>query len=317
MPDDLSAAITSAVADATSEVTPDSTPEPDKPASTTEAAPEPTTADAKPSPAPAAEPAEPDEEEFFSPTAEELAAIEADPRLKKVYLSMRRGFTKKTTEIAAERKRLAQEHDVAEWIRNDPEAAIRSIATATGVSLGQAREIAAEAVEADPVSKLWIDGVGTDAASILRPIIEQTIDARIGPKVRPLEEATQAANQAAMERGIAASIREFGASVTERGEEWDDDLQQDMAQIANSVNPGPQTTFPEFISAVYDAAVARRMRTKSARSNLERLRRARTEAEPTNVARPSPKSEETITNDMSDNDAVAIAVRQASRQVNR
>lgn len=318
MPEDLSAAISSAVASATTEATstPDSTPEPDKPAST-EAAPEPPTADAEPSTSDATHTDTPEpEEEFFNPTAEDLAAIEADPRLKKVYLSMRRGLTKKTTEIAAIRKDYQQAHDVAEWIRSDPEAAIRSIAAATGVSIAQAKEIAEEAVDSDPVAKLWNEGVGADAAKILRPIIEQTIDARIGPKVEPLERATQAATQAAMERGIAASLREFGAEVTSRGEEWDDDLQRDMAKIANSMKPDEGTTFPDYLNALYDAATARRMRTKSARSNLDRLKRARTEAEPVNVSRPSPKSEEAITTDMSDKDAVAIAVRQATRQLN-
>jgi len=316
MPEDLSAAVSSAVAEAQTDLNPETTSEPDKPAST-EAAPEPPTADAEPSTPDAPDTrADDDEEEFFAPTAEELAAIEADPRLKKVYLSMRRGFTKKTTELAAVRKDYQQAHDVAEWIRSDPESAIRSIAAATGVSFAQAEKIAEQAVDADPIARAWDEGVGADAAKILRPIIEQTIDARIAPRVKPLEEATETATKAAIERGISASIREFGAEVTARGEEWDDELQRDMAKIATNVNPGPQTTFPEFMTAVYDAAVARRMRTKSARSNLDRLKRARTEAEPVNVSRPAPKSEERITSDMSDKDAVAIAVRQATRDLN-
>lgn len=319
MPDDVFAA---AVVEATSEVsgdpTPDTAPEPDKPTSdsTPEPEPESPTAEAKPS-APAKDPAptptaDADDIDFINPTAEDLAAIEASPQLQRVYKSMQRGLTKKSQELAAARKTLQQESEVVNWIRNDPEAAIRSIARATGVTLEEAQAQVEEKLGDDLEAK-WAKTVGPEAAQLLRPLIEETIKSVMGPELQPLKTTTEMAHRAAVERGISASVREFGAQMAERGEEWDDDIQADMARIADTLEPGKDTTLPDYISNLYDAAIARRMRTKSARATRDRLLRVRAEAEPNATVRPAPKSDEKITLDMSDKDAVAIAVRQAKQ----
>ena len=317
MPEDVFAA---AVAEATSEVngdpTPDPTPEPDKPASepTPEPEPESPTAEAKPS-APAKDPvptADADDIDFINPTAEDLAAIEASPQLQRVYKSMQRGLTKKSQELAAARKTLQQESEVVQWIRNDPEAAIRSIARATGVTLEEAQAQVEEKLGDDLEAK-WAKTVGPEAAQLLRPLIEETIKSVMGPELQPIKATTEQAQRVAVERGISASVREFGAAMTERGEEWDDEIQADMARIADTLEPGKDTTLPDYIANLYDAAIARRMRTKSARATRDRLLRVRAEAEPNTTVRPAPKSEERITTDMSDKDAIAIAVRQAKQ----
>lgn len=311
MPEDFAAAVTSAVAEATAETTGEptpapETPEPDKPQAEPEA-PEPSAAPKAPEPT-----ADPEDIDFINPTAEDLAAIEASPELKRVYKSMQRGLTKKTTELAAKRKEYEQANEVVSWIRSDPETAIRTIAQAAKIPFGEAK-VAAEATVADTLEAKWAKTVGDDAAKLLRPLFEETARAMIQQEVEPLKSATAGITQASYERGIAAGIETFGAQVRERGEEWDDEIQGEMAKIADSVNPSDTATLEGYISHLYDTAMARRMRTKSARANLERLKKARQESEPVSSTRPTGKGEERITNEMSDKDAVAIAVRQAKQ----
>jgi len=80
---------------------------------------------------------------------------------------------------------------------------------------------------------------------------------------------------------------------------------------------GNTVDISEYMGALYDAVLARRIRTKSARTNLDRLRRVRSESEPTAGVTTAPKGEESITTDMSDNDAVTLAVKKAQQQLGR
>ena len=136
-----------------------------------------------------------------------------------------------------------------------------------------------------------------------KAMLEQTIG--------PLKQQTEELQKAAAVRGIAASTREFGASVVERGEEWDEDIQKEMAELSETVQPGDETLINDYLATLYDTVSARRMRTKNARANLERLRRVRNEQEPTSSVRPVPKGAERVTVDMSEKDAVALASRLA------
>ena len=109
----------------------------------------------------AAEPKEEseEEEEPLGLTADDLAAINADAKLLKAYKSMQRGLTKKTTGLAETRKSLETRAAIADWIQNDPDAAIRAIAAARGVKLAEAVEGADSKKEAQ---KEVVDALETE-----------------------------------------------------------------------------------------------------------------------------------------------------------
>jgi len=317
---DLNAAISSAVASSTAEVeAADSAPETTTPDTTPAAKPEAAASAAKPEAkaAPAEKPAAaapPEEDEVFTPTAEELALIDKSPELKKVYRSMQRGLTQKAQSLADMRKALEQKANIVDWIQADPAAAIKAISEYTGVNLSKPTPTT-EAKVADSLETKWAEVVGEDAAKLLRPLFEDTARAILEKEVAPYKAQTEALAKTAAERGVAASVREFGASIAERGDEWADDIQGEMAALAERIEPGKDTPIGEYLDVLYDKVMAGRMRSKSARANLERLRKVRTEVEPSNAGRPAPASEERITNDMSDKDAVAIAVRMAKQSM--
>ena len=317
--DDINTIVSGAVAEAKTEL------------GGTTAAPEPevtapeTVADPTPDPTPKPEPTpakveEPEpEEEFFNPTAAELALIEQSPELKKAYRALRKGFTEKTTALAKERKELKERADIADWVQQNPEKAARRLAELSGLSIAEARAEVREAKDTiaeatDDLTKLWKEKVGDDAAPILRPLIEQTAQAVAEKLIAPFRAQTEELTTAAQRRGIAASVSEFGATVIQQGGEWSEEIQTEMAELSNKISPAKDATVEEYLGALHDIITTRHARSQTTRANLTRLRRIRDEAEPVNPSRPSPKSEEAITHDMSDKDAVAIAVRQARRE---
>lgn len=319
---DINSAISAAVGEARTEsgasepepvVAPASEPAATEPAATEPAATEPAATTAK---------IEPDEEEFYNPTAEELAVIENSPELKKAYRALRKGFTTKTTELAAQRKELGERAELAAWIQMNPEKAARRLAELSGLSISEARAEVKEAKEAagavtDELTAMWNKGVGDEATPILRPVIEATAQAVIERVLGPLRAQTEELVTAAQRRGIASTISEFGAGVVQRGEEWSPEIQAEMAKLTTTTTAADGATIEDYLSTLYDTTMMRRSRSQTSRANLARLRRIRDDAEPVVPARPTAKTEERITADMNDRDAVALAVRQATKQLQR
>lgn len=321
----LSAAVESAKGEAGSvagEAAATTAPEPEAPK--TESAPEPVAEPAPAEPAPAPEPAKPDEDEFWKPTAEELAAIEADPKLQKVYKSMQRGLTKKSQEISAAAKANEEAIGFANWFKSDPAKAAREIAAHVGLTVAEVKKDREEAEErvVDALEEKWAKTIGPEAAKLLRPLIEETAAAVAQNVMDPIKATVEPIARAAQEQGTSATVREFGASLVEQGHDWDDSIQQEMADISKLIEPavdenGEKIPMPQYLDVLYNAVMAKRNRQSSVKGNLDRLRRIRAEAEPVGSLKPAPVAEERVTVDMKDNEAIALAVRAAQRQLGR
>src|SRR5574341_172115 len=249
------------------------------------------------------------EEEFYNPTAAELAAIEKSPELKKAYRALRAGFTKKTQEIAGERKTLKERADLATWIQENPAEAARTLAQLSGLSIAEQKK--EETKVADELEDEWAKTVGTDAAKLLRPVIEKTAERIVKSVLEPIAKQTEELAAASNERGIAAGVREFGASIVERGDEWSDEIAKEMAVIVNKIEPAEGTTLQDILDIAYDKAMAIRTRSKNSRENLARLKRIRSEQEPTTTARSGEATPARIDGRMSERDAIAAAVAAA------
>lgn len=323
MSDDINDAVTSAVAEAKTE---SGVSEPTQEAAQetkTDESPEPKAEEKTEKGAPKETASEDEEEEFFNPTAEELAIIEKSPELKKAYKAFQKGFTKKTTDLKKLREQAKQEIEVAQYIRANPEAAARELAQIAGLTIAEARAEIKEAAKAadstsgvvDELQSKWAKVVGEEAAALLRPLFEETAKATIEREVYNLRQQTEFLTKQAQQKGITAAVREFGASVVERGEDWSDDVQNEMAKIAGVIAPGDDTSISDYLSTLYDAVQARRSRARLTKQNVDRLRRIREEQEPTTATRSQGKPESKITTDMSDKDAVALAVAQAREQL--
>jgi hypothetical protein len=278
-------------------------------------------------PEPDAKPDEPDPETFGA-TADELEAINNDPRLLKVYKSLQRGFTKKTTEISNERKELRSKAEVADWIRSDPDKAIRALAQARGITIAEAKQEARAEVtdQLDELTSQWTKTFGPEVARAMRPVIEATAAAQakalIEAQLGPVAAATRSLTEAATDRGLSAAIREFGATVSERGEDWDDDVQADMAAVMGRVAPGVDENgqpipVDEYLDNVHGIVMAQRARKDSLKTQIQRLKAAR-ESEPNSASVSTPERPgDRVTVDMDDNQAVALAVKLARAAAER
>jgi len=318
MPEDIGAAIAAAVGSAKGEVTADPTanvptdkpaetkPE-EKPAEATAAKPE----DKKPETAPE------EDDDFWKPTAEELAAIEADARLQKVYKSMQRGLTKKSQEHSAKLKEAEAEINFARWFKSDPAGAAREIARQAGLL---AAEAAADKPPDKPTDAVADDlevMLGKKAADLMRPLLEKAFETMAAPMAETVEQLATAAR----ERGVAATVTEFGANLVQQGFDWDDDIQQEMADLSKKVEPatdekGERVPMNEYLDTLYSAVMARRDRVSKSKAALERLKRIKTDAEPTGTATATNTSEpDRPPVGTPINEAVAIAVKAARKQM--
>ena len=269
-------------------------------------------------------PAEDDDEPLLNPTAEELAAIEADPKLQKVYKSLQRGLTKKATEFKKAVKELQSKSEVADWIAANPDAAAQAIAEARGFKLTKAEVAEVKNEVVDALEKEYSETLGDEGAKLLRPLMEKTAKAItqqiLKNEIEPLKAQAAQVERAAQERGIAAAVSTFESKVRAEGGEWDDDLQAEMAARINRLEPGKDVSIDDYLSDIYDATVSARMRLKSAKTTRDRLRRIAAESEPVAPARTPAAKAERVTTDMKDKDAIALAVkiaRQESAAANR
>lgn len=315
---DISAAVTSAKGDAgatTETPAPETTTAPAKETAAAEAP-----AKEQPKASSQADGSADDDEEFYNPTAEELATIEASPELKKAYRALRKGFTAKTTELARIRKEAQESISLAQWIESNPEQAARALAQHTGLTIGEAREQIREAGSTgdviDELEAEWTKTVGPDAARLLRPLVEKTLNKALSKTIDPLRAQTEQLAEASARRGIASALSQFGADVTSRGDEWTDDIQRDMADVVNRIEPAENTTIDEFLALVYDKVMYQRVRNASNRDKIARLKRIREDSgEPAAPTRSGGAESERVTSGMKDNDAVALAVKLARKDV--
>ena len=265
-----------------------------------------------------------DEEEPLGLSAEQLKAINDDPKLQAVYKSMQRGLTAKTQSLAEQRKEAEESIRMIEYIRANPDASLEEMAKARGYVLAkksgeeaattEAKETANDAVDA--LMEKYSKELGPESTKILLPFMKEVAQTIVNQAVAPIAEQTGTLNQSAKERGIAAAVSEFGASIKEAGEDWNEEIQAEMAKMMDTVVPGEQTTLPVYLKTLYDATTANRARSAAVRAQVQRLKKAQEEAEPTRSARPAPKTTESITLDMSERDAIAMATRLAEAEAN-
>lgn len=273
---------------------------------------------------PKAKEEETEEEEPLGLSAEELAEIQANEKLLKTYKSMQRGLTKKTTSLSEKAKQLEARAKVADWIESDPDKAVRALAAARGLTIAEAKqEIKDERKEqvADALESEWNKAFGEEgkaAANILRPLFEKTAEKVlkqiIEAEVAPLRQQTAELTQAATARGISAATQEFGARVTEEGGEWNEDVKLEMANLMDTIEPGENTPIDEYLSQLYKIVSYERGRKSAAKEQLKRIRAAKAETEPVSTVRPGKTSAQKITSDMSEKDAIALAVAMAEKE---
>jgi uridine kinase len=266
-------------------------------------------------------PAEEPENEFKL-SAEDLKTINDSEELKRAYKSLQRGATEKFTSASEKAKAAEEAIKMIDYIRANPDKSLEEMAEARGFIIAKkdAKEAAkteVESVTSDTVEALmekYSKELGPESTKLLFPFMKEVAEQIVKQNLQPISERTTELQIAAKQRGISAAVHEFGASVKEQGEDWNDEIISDMAAMMDKIVPGDQTSMPEYLSTLYNSVTAQRSRTAAVRAQLTRLKKAEAEAEPTHAVRPAPKEEQSVTTDMSERDAIALATALAEKE---
>lgn len=245
-------------------------------------------------------------------TAEDLEAIEADPLLRKAYKTVLRGFTAKTTTLAAERKAIEEDRKVVEWFRADPDNALKTMARMRGFDLGEPKSDTAKAVDA--VQDTMVKAFGPEGAVALRPVFEQIVDHIVSQKIEPQRQEVEQLKEVAVEAGIENTVQAFIAELHSADEDYDEDIQQEMADLANKVRKADDVSIKDHLRLLYNSVMHTRTAKSRVSGDLQRLKDARKKSEPVQGTRPAAPTERRITADMSLNDKVALAVELAQQE---
>ena len=258
------------------------------------------------------------DEEPLVATAEELKAINDNPELRKIYKSMQRGLTKKSQTLAEERKSFKESSDLVNWMKENPDEAVQALANRRGYTLTRAEQKAADEAQEEAIDKIakdWESKVRPETTKLLLPLVRSAIEASTQLYVAPLQQQQEALNRQATERVIASSVEEFGAVVVQKGDDWDDSIKAEMAVMSNKFSPGENVGLPEYLSIMYNAVMTERNKNSAMKTQVKRLRKAKDSAEPTRAARPAPRAKQEITSEMSDKEAVDIAMAEAMEEL--
>lgn len=267
----------------TSEPAPEPAAAPAAPEAKTEAKPEPAATAAAPEQKPeATEVEEPTGDVLMDRlTAEEIAAIKADPKLKKVYAGLMKSYTPKMQQLAEQQKL---------WdALNNPDtkrAAIESLARAVGLEIKPddqpERDQAAQV--ADGLSAEWEQAIGPEAVKILRPLIEKTALAAVQGQIKPLQEVSDAMQMDARARQADAQVVQFRARAEKSGWTLSPEIEGRMAELGQQVLPAAPIDSVEagvkHLERLYRLATAETMEADVEKRILERMKKAAQTAEP-------------------------------------
>lgn len=261
-------------------------------------------------------------EDDFRPTAEELEVINQSPELTKVYRSMVKGFTAKTSATAAVRKEAEAALNAVKVLKDDPDKAIRALVAARGGKL--AEEAAVPGKEPPPPpQKLVVEKlqeklaakIGAEAAEVLAPALFDAVTEVTGEELAPIKQALDEGKRSAQEIATRASITNFGNAVIKDGGEWNEDIEKEMAQMIGKVMPGEGVTLSEFLGILHNNVVVHRSKVAKGEREVTRLQKAAKQDEPVRSVRTAPPVSPAITAGMDPKQATLAAVAQAKAEL--
>ena len=262
-------------------------------------------------------PATEEEPEDFGLSAEQLEKLTSTDEGRALYKSMQRGFTKKTQALAEKSKSIDGDKSLVEFINKDPEKALEILAERTGrkVIKPETAEIKTKEDVVDELMEKWTKALGNDeAAKAFLPLLRETIETEAGKKISPVLQTQEEIQKAAEAQQVAAAVAQFGANRTEKGQEWTDDVQAEMAVKMSKMQPGEDTPIGEYLDSLYSAVMWDRAQSGKTKAALKRLQDAQ-ETEPVGGSRPTETTAPSITKDMKIDDAIEAAVALAQQEI--
>lgn len=247
-------------------------------------------------------------------TPEQIADLKKDPRLRAIYKGLMSSYTPRM-------QKMAEQERLWEALNNEDtrRGAVEALARAVGIELAPTdqpqREQAAKV--ADGISEEWSKVVGSEAAQLLRPLIERTALAAVNGTLQPLQQATEMLQMDARGRQAEAQVTQFRSLAKEKGWDVSPEIEAKMAELGREMRPAkPIETVEEgvrYMTSLYHAVAGASPETeaKIEKRILERMNKAAQSAEPARgVPSVGREKRSTITKEMSLNEALDAAVNE-------
>jgi len=197
-----------------------------------------------------------------NPTAEELAAIDRDPKAKEVYRSLVRRHNTASRARADQRKDAERALHAVQLLQRDPQGVIRALAQHMGLRI----EGGDTPTVLERVTKRLAKSLGPDAAAAFAEPMVDVFKEVVQEEVAPLRQGHEAAQQVAQAQALNDGIAQFSAGVRESGGDWDESVEREMAALITQrgLRPGPGMTLPDFLDALHSNVMAARARANRA-----------------------------------------------------
>jgi len=263
----------------------------------------------------AVKPAVEPEEEDLGLTAEQLKKLQETPEGVALYKSVQRGLTKKAQALSEERKANERAIATAKFLQENPDKALEILAEQRGRRIAPPEAEAKKDEAIDQIFTKWQDALGgEEQAKAFYPLLKETFSEFFQAQIAPIQEAQVRSAEEVRKQEYAAGIAQFGASVTERGEVWDDDVQAKMAEKMQFIQAADGASLQDYLATLHDSVAMDQARLTTKKAALARLRKAETKDEPTTTARSAPVGARTVTADMELQEALDLAVAQAEKE---
>jgi len=216
-----------------------------------------------------------DDDEVFTVTAEDLTAIKADPRLKRVYKNLSRAATKKFQAIA-------RDSEVLEQIRANPLEAAKAIAAHVGLRVveDQKPEKETKAVE-DAITAKIAKLYGEEYAADVRSVIEEVSRSVVASAVAPLQARAEELTRNVLDSSSESEIQAFKASM--KGAVTPE-VEKRMTELTYEIAAGERSTPQAYLKRLYQIASSELGGKKATAQVADRIKKAAEEQEPSRAA---------------------------------
>ena len=269
---------------------------------------------ATPEPAETKEAPPKDDENLLNLSKDDLEEIEKDPLLRKAYKTMVRGMNEKARALAADRQKNAEDLQLLNWFRADPDNALRTMARIRGLDMGTAPQ-GAQAPVVDKVTKDMEAAIGPQMTAVLKPVIEGIVKAVVDTEVKPAKAELEQIRQATTEAGIEQVLQTFVAELHENDEDFDESVNDEMAELANKTRKADGVPLKDHLRFLYNSVMYNRAQKQALSTEISRIREAKKKGgEPVNTVRPAGPSEKGLKDFTRLEDKIAFAVELARRE---
>jgi hypothetical protein len=228
---------------------------------------------------------------------------------------VQRGLTQKAQAIADERKANEEALATAKFIQENPDKALEILAEKRGRRIAPREEEAKKEEAVDEIFDKWKGALGgEEQAKQFYPLLKESFESFFQSQIVPLQKQQEEITRNAQAAEYQAGVAKFGASVVEKGGEWNNEVQDKMTEKMNYIAPADKATLDQYLKVLHDSVLQDELEATTKQKAVTRLRNAEKKDEPTKASRTAKADARQVTVEMDLDEALDLAVKQAQAE---